>query len=293
MARTTLVVRQFRPSRATALTVLGLVTLAIVLAVRGAQFYALSVTARVDSPDFRVLSPGSTIGHGYGVIGTVLILTNLLYLIRRRLRPNLPIGSLQAWLAMHVFTGLSGSTLILFHSAFQLRTPIATVTSIALFATVLTGLLGRYLHTVTPKPDTHRLGLSIAALDEYAKGLGPRIMSGLRQLPPTPAPEHATMFASLRLMPTWWRERRARRRVVFLAVEEAIMASVDPHVKGEMKRIGGDAESIAGREVGAIAANAILRSWRGVHRIVAIIMVLSVSLHIGVAIMYGYWWILS
>lgn len=293
MARTTLIVLQLKPSRATILTVLGLGALAVGLAVRGAEFYSLGVAERVDHGDFRVLSPGEPIGHGYGVAGTLLILTNLLYLVRRRLRPTLPIGSLQAWLAMHVFTGLAGSTLILFHSAFQLRTPIAMVTSVALFATVITGLLGRYLHAFTPKPDTHRLGLNVAALEEYVKGLGTRIMAGLREHPPTPAPEHVTFFGTLAMMPKWHRERGARRRVVREAVIEAIMGSADPLVKTELKRIGADTVAIAGREVQTIAANAYLRSWRGVHRIVAIIMVLTVSLHIGVAIKYGYWWIFS
>lgn len=293
MARTTLVVRQFKPSRTALLTVLGLGALAVGLALRGADFYAMGVAERVDHPDFRVLSPGEVVGHGYGVAGTVLILTNLLYLVRRRMRPNFPIGSLQAWLAMHVFTGLAGSTLILFHSAFQVRTPIATVTSVALFATVFTGLLGRYLHAFTPKADTLRLGLNVAALEEYKKGLGTGIMASLREHGVTPAPEHVTIFGTLRLMPTWHRERGARRRAVRDAVNEAVTASVDPLVRTELKRIGRDTVAIAGQEIGTVAANAYLRSWRGVHRIVALIMVMSVSLHIGVAIKYGYLWIFS
>jgi len=43
--------------------------------------------------------------------------------------------------------------------------------------------------------------------------------------------------------------------------------------------------------VNAILADAVLRSWRGLHRFMAILLVLSVSVHIGVAWYFGFRWI--
>src|SRR4029077_19984034 len=97
---------------------------AIGLMLRGWQFYRLSIGERVDHPDFRVLGPGSNLGQGYGIAGTALILTNLLYLVRRRFA-RLSVGSLRAWLDVHVFTGLFGGMLVIFHSAFQVRNTVA------------------------------------------------------------------------------------------------------------------------------------------------------------------------
>ena len=46
------------------------------------------------------------------------------------------------WLNLHVFTGLVGTVLIMFHSAFQFRTPIALATAGSLGVVVLTGIVG-------------------------------------------------------------------------------------------------------------------------------------------------------
>lgn len=167
------------------------VTGAGALAVRGWEFYSLSLGDRVDHPDFRVLGPGSNLGHGYGIAGTALIFTNLLYLVRRKFA-RLSVGSLKAWLDVHVFTGLFGGLLVLFHSAFQVRSAIAWVTMGSLIVVQLTGIVGRYLYS------------------------------------------------------------RSRNSNV---------------------------------------AGTLLKSWRGVHRFSALLLVLVVSLHIGVAWYYGFAWV--
>ena len=41
------------------------------------------------------------------------------------------------------------------------------------------------------------------------------------------------------------------------------------------------------------AAAALLRSWRGLHRYAALLMVLLVALHIGIAWYYGFVWVFS
>src|SRR5581483_12226724 len=97
---------------------------------------------------------------------TLLILSNLLYLVRRRLTRFMSwAGSVRAWLNMHAFTGLVGSVLILFHSAFQLRTPIATVTSVSLAIVVVTGLIGLYLHALVPTQGLKALEERLAEIE--------------------------------------------------------------------------------------------------------------------------------
>ena len=99
----------------------------VALLLRGWQFYTLTVGERVDHPDFRVLGPSTSLGRAYGVAGFLMILTNLAYLVRRRFA-GLSLGSLRAWLDVHTFTGLFGGLLVVFHSAFQVRTTIAVIT---------------------------------------------------------------------------------------------------------------------------------------------------------------------
>src|SRR3977135_1057999 len=98
-----------------------LVLLTALLLFRGLDYYRQDLVVRAGHKDYRLLNPAGLLGHGYGILGTALIATNLLYLVRRRLTSILPawVGSMKAWLNAHVFTGLVGSLLIVFHSAFQ------------------------------------------------------------------------------------------------------------------------------------------------------------------------------
>src|SRR5688572_14393069 len=98
--------------------VLGLLLLALTvhLAREGWTFYQLSLEDRVEHPDFRRLRPSGNVGNGYGFVAAALVVLNLSYLVRRRFGgPRM--GSMRAWLDLHVFTGLTAAVLVSFHSA--------------------------------------------------------------------------------------------------------------------------------------------------------------------------------
>src|ERR1700687_447965 len=91
------------------ITVISLASLGAILLWRGHDYYRQGLSARALHPDYRLLNPAGLHGHGYGMVATALIATNLLYLVRRRFAKHLPakVGSMKAWLNAHVFTGLS------------------------------------------------------------------------------------------------------------------------------------------------------------------------------------------
>lgn len=279
-----------RPIGAFALVIL-LLAVATALLWRGWEFYALGLDARIDHDDFRVLSPGEVVGHGYGVVGTGLMFTNLLYLVRRKLA-RWPLGSMRFWLDLHVVTGLVGSLLVVFHSAFQLRTPIAMVTSASLFVVVLTGVIGRYLYALSPQVDRAGLETQIDALDGLAAGLGARARSVLAENPPTDVGGGAGLIRTLLTLPRWWGESRARRRAV-RALEDEIPTTVPAYERELVQKAILAVAKLGSAEVRATAAATLLRTWRGMHRFLAILMLLSVSVHIGVAWFYGYRWLWS
>lgn len=136
----------------------GLVAVALVALVaavtalllwRGWDFYRLPLADRPDHPDFRVLRPTGTTGHTYGLVAALLIITNLSYLLRRRI-PRLALGSMRVWLDVHAATGISAALLVAFHSAFQLRSALATTTAVSLTIVVVTGIIGRFLRALLP-----------------------------------------------------------------------------------------------------------------------------------------------
>ena len=276
------------------LTLLTLATIAGVLLWRGHDYYRQDLALRAEHPDYRVLGPAGFLGHGYGIVGTSLVAANLLYLVRRRLANILPawIGSMPAWLSAHVFTGLVGSLLIVFHSAFQLRTPIATLTSASLAVVVVTGLIGLYLYALVPKAGLRPLKSRLAEIAPLLPGVAQRVDEFVQTTPATRLPADASLFRALLTIPRWARDARSRRRGVATAARGdkifRVLQNTEPRLaRAFVNELG----ELAAAEVDTLAGSALMRSWRSLHRFLAILMLVSVSLHIGVAWYYGFRWI--
>ena len=257
-----------------------LIGTAAFLAWRGWSFYKLGLEERPDHPDFRKLRPSGTIGNGYGYAGALLVFMNLSYLIRRRFS-SARLGSMRVWLDIHVFTGLLAAIFVSFHSAFQLRTPIATWTSVSLGVVVLTGLLGRFLYALAPTGHAKRLGAAIAALDAEAPGVGRQIDLALADMPAPDVRANASLFTAVASIPRWRRVARQRREMIDLIAADA------------PRRVVRAVKKAATADARAPGAAAVLRTWRGMHRFFALLMLVAVGLHIGVAWFYGYRWIFS
>jgi hypothetical protein len=276
------------------LTIVVIVGLTTVLAWRGHGFYQKGLADRVMHPEFRTLRPSGLIGHGYGIVGTAMILTNLLYLVRRRLAKRIPawMGSVKAWLNAHVFTGLVGSVLILFHSAFQLRTPIATVTSASLAIVVCTGLVGLYLYALVPKEGLKPLNDRLAEIEPLLPGLAEQVRAFVRETPLTAVPADASFVRTVLTVPRWAYQAGKRRRGIRNAARRDKMVRVLEHNDRKLARaFYVELGELAASEVDAHAGAALMRTWRSLHRFLAILMIVSVSVHIGVAWFYGFRWI--
>ena len=278
------------------ITVIILAALTGFLLWRGFSYYRQDLVARTDHPDYRTLRPAGLLGHGYGIVGTGLILTNLLYLARRSFTRFIPawMGSVKAWLDLHVVTGLTGSILVLFHSAFQLRTAIATVTAVSLAIVVVTGLVGLYLYALIPKSAIKPLKDRLAELQPLLPGLVVGVETAIQKVECTRLPADASLLYTLWTVPRWILEARARRRVVTKAAHADKMFRVLLKTDRTLARaLIAELAVLAAAEVDMNAGSALMRSWRSLHRFLAILMVVSVTVHIGVAWFYGFRWIFS
>jgi hypothetical protein len=276
------------------ITISFLVALAAVLTWRGFGYYRLGLSARPGHPDYRMLNPAGLLGHGYGILGTVLIFTNLLYLVRRRLAKYSAdrLGSMAGWLNAHAFTGLTGALLVAFHSAFQLRTPIATLTSASLGIVVVTGLIGFYLHALLPKAGLKALRDRLAEIRPLLPGFVTCIEDTVKRAPVTTLPHDASFLRIIVTIPRWVSEARRRRRSMKEAARadklfRAVMRTEPALARGFLVELG----ELAAKEVDTNVGAAMMRSWRSLHRFLAILLIVSVLLHIGVAWYYGFRWI--
>jgi hypothetical protein len=275
-------------------TLVVLLGIAIALTWRGYGFYRLDLADRAGHPDYRRLTPSGIIGHGYGIVGTILIFTNLLYLVRRRLAKYTPswAGSMKSWLNVHVFTGLVGSLLIVFHSAFQLRTTIAAVTSASLFVVVATGVMGFYLHKMLPVPGAKVLKERLAEIRDVMPGFVSGVEAAVASVPVTRIPHDASLFRTLLTVPRWLLEARARRRALRKAARGDKLFRVLLYSQRRLAQaFFVELNDMVVKEVDTQVAVSMMRSWRSLHRFLAILMIVSVSVHIGVAWYYGFTWI--
>ncbi len=87
------------------------------------------------------------------------------------------------------------------------------------------------------------------------------------------------------------REARAARRAIYDATADVEVA--DPHMRSAFRHSQRKLAGLAAREVRTVALTAVLRSWRGIHRLLAILMLLTVPAHVVIAWLYGYRWIWS
>jgi hypothetical protein len=267
---------------------LGLILISITvgLAYRGWSFYRLSLEDRVEHVEFRMLRPSGEIGNGYGWVAAVLVMMNLSYLIRRRFG-NASMGSMRTWLDVHVFTGLLAASLVSFHSAFQLRTPIASVSAGSLGTVVLTGLLGRFLYALGPGGARERLAMALDAVELELAGARAALSAAIAAFPGPEVPANASLPRCLWKIPAWLRVARRRRERMKAALPPARARS------RELRRAIRELHAASDAEARASGIAALLRSWRAMHRFFALLMLSAVLVHAGVAWYYGYRWIFA
>jgi hypothetical protein len=264
-----------------------------VLFLHGWDFYVLELDSRIEHPAYDALRPSGSHGYAYGVSGTVLIFLNLLYLARRRLaRANL--GSMRTWLDLHVFTGVVGAGFIIFHSAFQLRSPLAITTAVGFAVVMVTGFIGRFLYALAPRPDQNLLSAAIARLEGLLPGIGPHVEHVVRAFPIRDVGGSPSLLRALAALPGWRRTARGRRQAIRFVVENApAMSRMDGERERAVRAAGRKVERAAALEVRGEAAATLLCSWRSLHRFFALLMLMCVIVHVTMALRYGYHWIFS
>ena len=265
---------------------LALVAVAIGLAYRGWSFYRLAAEDRPEHPDYQRLKASGMIGLGYGWIAAMLVVLNLAYLIRRRFGGS-RLGSMQGWLDMHVFTGLLAAALVSFHSAFQIRNNVAMIAAASLCLVVLTGLLGRFLYALAPSGSRERLRAALDALEAALPGTREELADAIAQRPGPAVAANASLLRSVLAIPAWRRAGKIRRECIALLLpKRRVLSPPQRRAVTELTR----AAVVDARAAGMAA---LLRSWRGLHRFFALLMLAAVFLHAGVAWYYGYRWIFS
>ena len=129
------------------ITVLAL----IILSYTGFSYYNTSLEERFFNADNALLKPSGVMGHGLGIIGSLIILIGVFsYMIRKRNRSLMRLGILKYWLEFHIFLCTLGPIMVLFHTAFKFG-GIVAVSFWSMVAVFLSGVIGRFIYIQIPR----------------------------------------------------------------------------------------------------------------------------------------------
>ena len=127
------------------------VWLLIKLSIDGYQFYQTPLELRFYHPDYKSLSASGTLGHGYGVIGTIIIAVGVFgYIYAKKTLRFEKFVRLKYLLEFHIFLCTIGPILILFHTTFKFG-GVVSVGFWSMVLVVLSGIVGRYIYVQIPR----------------------------------------------------------------------------------------------------------------------------------------------
>jgi hypothetical protein len=92
-------------------------------------------------------SSGDDFGYYLGLVGGLMMLSLLLFPLRKRMRLMQKWGRLPNWFRIHMMLGITGPLLILFHSNFRFGSINAGVALFSMLLVAGSGIMGRFVYT--------------------------------------------------------------------------------------------------------------------------------------------------
>ncbi|MBT8231450.1 MAG: hypothetical protein HKO66_01350 [Saprospiraceae bacterium] len=133
----------------------------IYLSYIGYSYYILPLEERFYHPQYDWFKPGGTLGHGLGILGTLMILFGVtIYIARKRYNFMSKYFRLKYLLEFHIFLCTLGPILIVFHTSFKIG-GIVSIAFWCMVAVVLSGVIGRFIYIQIPRTiEGRELGLN-------------------------------------------------------------------------------------------------------------------------------------
>jgi len=265
------------------------------LAFDGYEYYLLSIEHRFDHPDHQILKPSGTLGHGLGIIGSLMMIVGVsVYMLRKRVRLFLRFGILKHWLEFHIFLCSLGPILVLYHTAFKFG-GIVAVSFWSMMAVVLSGIIGRYIYLQIPRTIEGR-EMSLNEINQTKDALNQKlilvyrldesvleaIMQAVKK-----RPDRSGNSMLKRSIAKFIFERNTIREVKTILRKQNITGKSFNDVMGVIR-----SEISLNRKIDRlITMQNLFRYWHVAHLPFAILMLIIMLIHVAVALTFGYRWI--
>ncbi len=269
-------------------------TIAFYTLASGWAYYRLPIDQRAYSPLHHRFAPSGTTGLILGIAGTACMVVGVgIYAARKRVPLLRSFGSLSRWLEFHIFLCTLGPYLILLHTSFKFGGLVA-VAFWSMSVVVVSGLFGRYVYSFLPKTISGRVqslesvkkqkSVLIQAIAMDA-GLEPvqvkkaLLLPTVREAPGIPT---ALWLAFRYDITARWRRRQIRR---FLSARK-----LPNHVREWAANLLSEQVALEQQIVLLSPFRRLFRYWHLLHLPLSIVMLVIVTVHVGVAMLFGYAW---
>lgn len=276
--------------------IVGILVFAL-LAINGYQYYTTPVEERFFSPDHNALKPSGLIGHGLGIIGTLMMIIGVgIYMIRKRSRSLFNFGYLKHWLELHIFLCTVGPILVLYHTAFKFG-GIVSVSFWSMVLVVLSGVVGRFIYIQIPRTIQGReidMKDLITMRQDLAEKLKQEMLFDVRLFDQLDHFTSSTRYSkqgfltslSVILKDFFW------IRLFLFKLKKNIRRAGFSRVRRKELLNKAHAEIILSRRLGMLKTmQNLFKYWHIAHLPFAIIMFIIMIVHVIVTLTFGYKWI--
>ena len=274
----------------------GIVVFALVyLSTYGLSYYQTNLEERFFHPDHSHLKPSGLVGHGLGIIGTVLMVVGVSsYMIRKRWKKISRLGLLKHWLEFHIFLCTLGPIMVLFHTAFKFG-GLVSISFWSMVAVFISGIVGRFIYIQIPrslegralslqevtslKKDIGNAIKSSGHLDEQSYALLMKSTEGQK-----PGTENSLIGGwVLAKKSNWQRIRKVRSLLKSNQLSKQERNKIIELIKNEI--------SLNQRIERLARMQQLFRYWHVAHLPFALVMLVIMVIHVGITLAFGYKWI--
>ena len=273
------------------------ISVTILLAIYGFEYYTTSLEERFFNPSHDLLKPSGALGHGLGIVGTLMMIVGVgVYMIRKRYRKFFNIGYLKHWLEFHIFLCSVGPVLVLYHTAFKFG-GIVSVSFWSMVLVVLSGVVGRFIYLQIPRTiQGHEI--SINDLNSIKEKLAIKVRSVMSEDSSTllefERVSSADRYKSFRLITAvgfFIRDFFDIKRVMRLLKMRIKLLGIGKLERDELLKAA-KSEIIIARRIALLRTSQKLFHWWHIfHLPFAIAMFVIMVIHVAVTIIFGYKWI--
>ena len=257
------------------------------LAYSGYAYYQTPIEERFYQADHAMLKPSGPFGHGYGIVGTLMMIIGVFgYQARKYMRSLARIGVLKHWLEFHIFLCTLGPILVLFHTSFKFG-GLVSISFWSMVAVVASGVAGRFIYLQIPRTIQGReLGLHEIhemkgqITQQIQQEIGEELM---QQIIHTGEERKTEKSYVQQVLADWRSKSQLRGRLKSAQIQGKKLRVI-------MKLVGQEM-TIQRRIIGLQYMQKLFKYWHVIHLPFAIIMLVIMLIHVSVTLFFGYRWI--